>query len=133
MGPAGHAVGSGRRVESATAAAHPLRTRRRQGWLCQPQEAMGHEKICGRTSVLEDPQMLCYIVLCMLEKLCGRTNIAPHSAHPLYRLSTACKRKIYQSEKRKVIGQTTLAFVIETDVRFLLGRNVRFFAVPERK
>src|SRR5262249_37625856 len=41
------------------------------------------------------------------EKLCGRTNIAPHSAHPLYRLSTACKRKIYQSEKRKVIGQTT--------------------------
>src|SRR5216683_4622594 len=41
------------------------------------------------------------------EKLCGRTNTAPYGAHPLYRLSTASKRKIYQSEKRKVIGQTT--------------------------
>jgi hypothetical protein len=40
-------------------------------------------------------------------KLWGRTKTVPQGAHPLYRLSTASKRKIYQSEKRKVIGQTT--------------------------
>src|SRR6266496_5313364 len=51
------------------------------------------------------------MVPCSTEKLCGRTNTAPHGAHPLYRLSTASKRKIYQSEKQKVIGQTTVAGV----------------------
>ena len=35
------------------------------------------------------------MVPCSIEKLCGRTNTAPHGAHPLYRLSTASKRKIY--------------------------------------
>jgi len=44
------------------------------------------------------------MVTCCNEKLCGRINIAPHGTHPLYTLSTASKRKIYQSEKRKVIG-----------------------------
>jgi hypothetical protein len=82
---------------------------RGQGWVCQLQEARGHEKICVIISVLEDQQTLRFIVFCMLEKLCGRTNTAPYGAHPLYRLPTASKRKIYQSEKRKVIGQTTLA------------------------
>ena len=48
------------------------------------------------------------MVLCCTEKLCGGTDTAPQGAHPLYRLSTASKQKIYQSEKRKVIGQTTL-------------------------
>src|SRR5215813_1471937 len=47
------------------------------------------------------------MVLCCTEKLCGGTDTAPQGAHPLYRLSTASKQKIYQSEKRKVIGQTT--------------------------
>jgi hypothetical protein len=47
------------------------------------------------------------MVLCCTEKLCGGTDAAPQGAHPLYRLSTASKQKIYQSEKRKVIGQTT--------------------------
>jgi hypothetical protein len=46
-------------------------------------------------------------VLCCIEKLCVGTDTAPHSAHPLYRLSPARKRKIYESEKRKIIGQTT--------------------------
>src|SRR5215813_10786149 len=68
---------------------------------------MGHEKICGSTSVVADQQTRRLIVLCTLEKLCGRTNRAPHSAHPLDMRSTACKRKIYQSEKRKFIRQTT--------------------------
>ena len=48
------------------------------------------------------------MVLCCTENLCGGTNTTPQGAHPLYRLSTASKRKIYQSEKRKVIGQTTV-------------------------
>jgi hypothetical protein len=86
MGPAGHAVGSGRRVASATAADHlgfggvcpptPHEATRRmaqasrgQGWICQPQEAMGHEKICGITSMLAEQQTLCFIVVCTLEKL----------------------------------------------------------------
>src|SRR5215831_14292542 len=47
------------------------------------------------------------MVLCCTEKLCGGTDTAPQDAHPLYRLSTASKQKIYRSEKRKVIGQTT--------------------------
>jgi hypothetical protein len=51
------------------------------------------------------------MVLCCTEKLCGGTDAAPQGAHPLYRLSTASKQKIYQSEKRKVIGQTTLTLL----------------------
>src|SRR5712692_5048248 len=47
------------------------------------------------------------MVLCCTEKLCGGTDTAPQGAHPLYRLSTASKQKIYQSKKRKIIGQTT--------------------------
>jgi hypothetical protein len=35
------------------------------------------------------------MVSCCTEKLCGRTNTALHDAHPLYRLSTASKRKTY--------------------------------------
>src|SRR6266851_5681156 len=35
------------------------------------------------------------MVICCTENLCGRTDTAPHNAHPLYRLSTASKRKIY--------------------------------------
>ena len=87
MGTAGHEVGSGRRVESATAA-YPLgfvgvcppsphkatprmaKASRGQGWVCQLQEAMGHEKICVIISVLEDQQTLRFIVFCTLEKLC---------------------------------------------------------------
>jgi hypothetical protein len=87
MGTAGHEVGSGRRVESATAA-YPLgfvgvcppspheatprmaKASRGQGWVCQPQEAMRHEKICVIISVLEDQQTLRFIVFCTLEKLC---------------------------------------------------------------
>src|SRR5262249_31335779 len=47
-------------------------------------------------------------VLCCIEKLCGGTGTAPHSAHPPFTLSSARKRKIYESEKRKFIGQTTI-------------------------
>src|SRR5262245_45087379 len=47
------------------------------------------------------------MVICCTEKLCGRTNPAPHGAHPLCRLLTASKQKLYQSEKRKVIRRTT--------------------------
>ena len=45
------------------------------------------------------------MVLCCTEKLCGGTDTAPQGAHPLYRLSTASKRNIYQSEKRKLLDK----------------------------
>src|SRR5713101_3284180 len=64
------------------------------------------------------------MVLCCTEKLCGGTDTAPQGAHPLYRRSTASKRKIYQSEKRKVIRQTTdweLASQGTESVRAALG------------
>jgi hypothetical protein len=38
-------------------------------------------------------------------KLWGRTKTVPQGAHPLYRLSTASKRNIYQSEKRKLLDK----------------------------
>jgi len=60
------------------------------------------------------------MVLCCTEKLCGGTDTAPQGAHPLYRLSTASKQKIYQSEKRKVIGQTTIILSCFTRVSPLL-------------
>src|SRR5262245_19167066 len=53
------------------------------------------------------------MVLCCTENLCDGTKTAPHGAHPLYRLSTASQWKIYQSEKRKVIGRTTLARLVQ--------------------
>jgi hypothetical protein len=42
------------------------------------------------------------------DNFADHTHPTPHGAHPLYRLFTVNKPKIYQSEKRKVIGQTTL-------------------------
>src|SRR5215471_14455909 len=45
------------------------------------------------------------LVLCCTEKLCGGTDTAPQGAHPLYRLSTASKQKIYQSEKEKLLDK----------------------------
>lgn len=87
MGTAGHEVGSRRRIESATVVSHRgfvgvcppspyeatsrmAKASRGQGWVCQPQSAMGHEKICVIPSVVEDQQPLRFIVFCTLEKLC---------------------------------------------------------------
>ena len=41
-------------------------------------------------------------------KIMWRDQCSATWSHPLYRLSTASQRKIYQSEKRKVIGRTTM-------------------------
>ncbi len=67
-------------------------------------------------------------VLCCTEKLCGGTDTAPQGSHPRHRLSTASKQKIYQSEKRKVIGQTTAA------AHYLFGcyTNPNFWATSLR-
>jgi hypothetical protein len=62
---------------------------------------------CGVTLRPISLQRTCITYMGHEPKLWGKTKTVPQGAHPLYRLSTASKRKIYQSEKRKVIGQTT--------------------------
>src|SRR5712691_2629710 len=47
------------------------------------------------------------MVTCCNEKLCGRTNPTPHGANPLNRLTYSKQRKIYLSEKRILLSQTT--------------------------
>src|SRR5713101_3049377 len=72
------------------------------------------------------------MVLCCTEKLCGGTDTASQGAHPLYRLSTASKQKIYQSEKRKVIGQTTLTPDQGDELRTIRAQGVTLTTLMQR-